>query len=294
MVEIRRILCPIDFSPFSVKAYACAQSLARHYGAKLYVQHLIELWNDGSKSAPPMNLFEEYRRASIQEGEERLERFVEAHPYDGVRSERYVREGMPADQILALAEELAVDLVVMGTHGRRGLNRLMLGSVAERVLRNAPCLVLVAGNASDDSSLPGKAEDAVPFGRILCCTDFSDASQKAVAQALSLAEEYGADMTLVHVLDESPDATGIQERIAGATQQLEQWVSSASRKKGTINTAVRVGRPYEQIIQAATDTNADLTVMGVRGRNAIDVAVFGSTTYRVIQLGSCPVLVVPS
>ncbi|MDX9974933.1 MAG: universal stress protein [FCB group bacterium] len=294
MVEIRRILCPIDFSPFSVEAYACAQSLASHYGATLHVQHLVELWNDGSKTAPPMNLFDEYRRASIQEGEERLERFVEAHPYDGVRPEPYVQEGVPADRILALAEELAVDLVVMGTHGRRGLNRLMLGSVTERVLRNAPCLVLVAGNASGDSAPPGKAGDAVPFRRILCCTDFSDTSEKAVAQALSLAEAYGAEMTLVHVLDESPDAAGIQVRIAGATQQLEQLVSSVSRKKGTVSIAVRVGRPYAQIIQAATDINADLTVMGVRGRNALDVAVFGSTTYRVIQLGSCPVLVVPS
>jgi nucleotide-binding universal stress UspA family protein len=110
--------------------------------------------------------------------------------------------------------------------------------------------------------------------------------------ALSVAAEYGAELTLLHVLEDVPGSADIEEAIATATRQLDKLIPPEAVKGGKIKTLVRIGRAYQQIIELALETQADLLVMAVRGRNALDLAVFGSTTYRVIQLGPCPVLAV--
>ncbi len=293
MVEMRRVLCPVDFSECSVKAFEFAQSLAERFGAELLVLHSIELWSE-PLSVPPSSVFDEYRRLLLKEGEARLERFIEAQSHRNVQPKRYVKEGLPADHILAMATEQAVDRIVLGTHGRRGIDRLMLGSVTERVLRHAPCPVLVVRKSSRDRVDSDRPGHSFPFHRILCCTDFSSLSEKALEHAGSLAQEYDAELVLLHVLDEYADAGATVERTDNAKRQLERLASSTPCKPGTVKTAVRLGRAYEQIIQVATEINTDLVAVGVRGRNALDVAVFGSTAYRVIQLGPCPVLVVPT
>ncbi len=112
--------------------------------------------------------------------------------------------------------------------------------------------------------------------------------------AISLAEEYDAELTLLHVLEEVPSPVRIQESVATTTKQLEGLISQETHKsgKGKIKTTVRFGKPYQQIIQLATEAATDLVIMAVRGRGALDLAVLGSTTYRVLQFGPCPVLAV--
>jgi nucleotide-binding universal stress UspA family protein len=290
---MRRILCPVDFSECSVMAFEYAVSLADRFGAELHVQHTIELWSD-PVNVPPTSVFDERRRLLLQEGEARLDRFIQAQSHRSVQHKRYVKVGLAADHILETAKEQAIDRIVMGTHGRRGLDRLMLGSVTERVLHHAPCPVLVVRKSLRDSADSDRPGHAFPFRRILCCTDFSDLSEKALEHAVSLTKEYGAELVLIHVLDEHVDASATVERTDSATLQLEQRLSAVSCDPGTVKTAVRLGRAYQQIIQAATEINTDLVVVGARGRNALDAAVFGSTAYRVIQLGPCPVLVIPA
>ena len=102
--------------------------------------------------------------------------------------------------------------------------------------------------------------------------------------------EYDAELTLLHVLEKVPRPASAAETIAAATEQLEKLIPAGDRKTLKIATAVRIGKAYEQIIQFALEAQSDLAVMGVRGRGALDLAVFGSTTYRVMQLGPCPVL----
>jgi len=203
-----------------------------------------------------------------------------------------VQQGTASDSILAFAEAQDTDLIVIGTHGRRGFDRLMLGSVAERVIRKASCPVLAVCRPSHDFIVPGKQQGPVRLSRILFCTDFSENSQRALDHAISLSTEYTAECTLLHVLEDVPSSANIEQAIATATERLDKLIPPEGRKTGRIGTIVRIGKPYEQIIQLALEAQTDIVVMAVRGRNALDLAVFGSTTYRVIQLGPCPVLAV--
>ena len=128
--------------------------------------------------------------------------------------------------------------------------------------------------------------------KIIFCMDFSRDSERALQYALSLAMEYNAELTTLHVLENVPATLDIQGETSRICQQLERPVPEDAKNWCKVKSEVRIGKPYEEINKFATETQADLVIMGVRGRNAIDLALFGSTTYRVIQLGPCPVLAV--
>jgi nucleotide-binding universal stress UspA family protein len=203
-----------------------------------------------------------------------------------------VTKGMASDVILSVAQAHDAGVIVMGTHGRRGFDRLMLGSVTNRVIRTAPCPVLVVGKSPHESAAKGEEQGRIHrLIRILFCADFSQNSEQALKYALSAREEYDAELTLLHVV-EGPTSEMGKEAKSAATEKLRQLIPADARKSSKFKTAVRVRKPYQQIIEFAQQTQADMVAMGVRGRGALDVAVFGSTTYRVMQLGPCPVLAV--
>ena len=292
-LKIKLILCPIDFSEFSVSAYQHALSVAEHYQAKLVAQHIAELWRHPSADfAASAGLYEEYSQALRESGKKQLQEFVENHPHDEIQPELVVQIGVAADSILSFAQLQKADVIVMGTHGRRGFDRLMLGSVTDRVMRRAPCPVLAVGKPSHDSTAADEERHHPRhLSRILFCTDFSENSERALNYAISATTEYDAELTLLHVLEVS-NPPKKDKAIAAAKEQLDRLVPSEGRKTLKIKTAVRIGKPYEQIIQLAVEAQIDMVAMAVHGRGALDLAVFGSTTYRVLQLGPCPVLVV--
>ena len=294
MIEIKLILCPVDFSEFSIRAYRHALSLAEHYRAKLVVQNIVEVWRHPSASfAVTANLYEEYCQVLRGNGKEQLEEFVKNHTYNEIQPELVVDEGTAGDVILSLAQEREADLIVMGTHGLRGFDRLMLGSVTDRVMRAASCPVLAVREPPHDLVAAGQERhNPHRLNRILACTDFSEDSDLALIYAFSAASEYDAELTLLHVLEKAPRQARTDEEIAEATERLDKVVPPAGLKALKIKTAVRIGKPYQQIIQFAQEAQIDMVTMGVRGRGALDIAVFGSTTYRVMQLGPCPVLTV--
>src|SRR5467141_2307930 len=295
-LNIKLILCPIDFSEFSVSAYQHALSVAEHYQAKLVAQHIVELWRHPSADfAASAGLYEEYSQALRESGNKQLQEFVENHTYDEIQPELVVQIGVAADSILSLAQLQKPDVIVMGTHGRRGFDRLMLGSVTDRVMRSAPCPVLAASKPPHGSVAAGKEGGHVHhLSRILFCADFSENSERAFRYAISATAEYDAELTLLHVLEGVPSSAKTEEATAAAAERLDKLIPPEGRKSLKIRTAARIGKPYAQIIQLAMEAQIDLVIMGVRGRGALDVAVFGSTTYRVMQLGSCPVLAVRS
>ena len=299
MLEIKLILCPIDFSEFSIRAYHHALSLAEHYRATLVAQHIVELWRypyaDYAASAGD---YQEFCRALREGGKEQLQEFVKNHTHDEIQPELVVHQGTAPDCILSFAQAQKTDLIVMGTHGQRGFDRLVLGSVTNRVMRRAPCPVLAVCKPSHESfagdMAAGKERGHFRhLSRVLFCTDFSENSERALNYALSVRAEYDAELTLLHVLEGVPSPAKTEEAIATATEQLDKLIPPEGRKTLRIKTAVRIGKPYQQIIQLAQEAQIDLVTMGVRGRGALDLAVFGSTTYRVLQLGPCPVLAVP-
>ena len=294
MLENKLILCPIDFSECSEGAYHHALSLAEHYQAKLVVQHVVELWRHPSASfAASGGLYEEFCQALRESGEEQLRQFAKNHTHDEIKPELVVHEGTAPESILSFAQAQKADLIVMGTHGRRGFDHLMLGSVTDRVMRRAPCPVLVVRKPPHDSMAAGTEWHNVHrLNRILFCADFSKNSERALKYAISAAAEYDAELTLLHVLEEVPRLAKTEEAIAVATEQLDKLIPPEVRRTRKIKTAVRIGKPHWEIIQLALEAESDLVTMGVRGRGALDLAVFGSTTYRVMQLGPCPVLAV--
>ena len=294
MLEIKLILCPIDFSEYSVRAYHYGLSLAEHHRAKLVAQHIVELWQHPSLGfAASVELYEKTVQYLVESAEGQLQEFVKKHTHSEIQLELVVDQGTAPDLILSFAQAHKADVIVMGTHGRRGYDHLMLGSVTERVMRRAPCPTLAICKPPHESTAVGEGRRHVHhLNRILFCTDFSENSEGALQYAISLTGEFNAELTLLHVLEEVPSPAMREAATAAATEQLHKLIPPQERKTLKIQTAVRIGKPYQQIIQLAREAQNDLVIMAVRGRDSLDLAEFGSTTYRVMQLGLCPVLVV--
>jgi len=292
MLEVKVILCPVDFSELSVRAYYHALSVAGHYQAKVAALHVVDLSLHPSLGfAATAGLYQESSRAFYDDAREQLRKFVKHHSNSEIQPELSVEMGNVPDTILSFAQARNADVIVMGTHGQRGYDRLVLGSVTDRVMRTSPRPVLVVCKPPHESAaVDERGHHIHRLSRILFCTDFSQNSERALKHAISLTSEYDAELTLLHVLEKVPRPAKAPESIAAATEQLEKLIPAEERKTLKIATAVRTGKAYEQIIQFALESQVDLAVMGVRGRGNLDVAIFGSTTYRVMQLGPCPVL----
>ena len=292
MLRIEHILCPLDFSEFSARAYGYAQSLARHYQAKLFLEHVLQpIFADYPHYIHPdtaHDLFQGLRTHA----EQQLQEFVKGRTRSGIEPESVVSEGVVTEQILAFAEAHAVDLIVMGTHGRRGFDHLLLGSVTEKILRKARCPVLTVGKPCHDFVAPASDADPVRLRKILFATDFSPHAERALDYALSLAQEYEAELTLLHVLEEIPPSWDLATVSSDVVSRLERLIRAETRNRRTLKSRMRVGRPYQEIVRHALETETDLVVLGVRGRNALDLALFGSTAHRVIHQAPCPVLAV--
>jgi nucleotide-binding universal stress UspA family protein len=207
-----------------------------------------------------------------------------------------VREGHPATETVRVAQEVGADLIVMGTHGRTGFQRFVLGSVTETVLRRAPCPVL---------TVPPRASDhprSMFFKRILCASDFSPASEAAVRYAASLAAEADGSLFLVHVLDRPgikarsqaarPGNAGPPDYECAARAQLQRAVPPAAREFCRVEEIVAQGRAAPAIVRLAAEREVGLVVMGVHGRSMLDLMAFGSVTHEVVRQAVCPVLTV--
>lgn len=250
MLPLRSVLCATDFSQFSVSAYRYGLLLAREYRAKLLLLHVSELWLHPSVDyAIPGKGFEESRRILIEQTENELRRFVRSAPYEGIELRSEVREGQAADAILTAGRLHQADMIVVGTHGRRGFDRVMLGSVAERVMRKASCPVLLVGQPSPQ--LGDQTRRAVGIRRLVFCTDFSENAQRAMDYALSLMDEFHAELTVVHVLEDVPNGTDVAAVAARARTELDRLVQAQAGTTRKIKTEVRMGKAYAQIIDLA-------------------------------------------
>jgi len=280
-MQLESILCPIDFSEFSITAYQYALSLAGYYKSRIIALHVVELWKHPFAQYAAYEVdFAKFSSALNESAEIKLQGFVEKYS-GGVQPQTVVLQGNAANCILEFAQNENMEGILMGTHGRRGLDRLVLGSTTDHVIRKAPCPVLVVPNAAQRQRV----------SRIIYCTDFSSNSERAREYAISLAAEYSAELILFHV-GEASDLAGAREIIAERTRQLDELVSDAERKTLNVRSAVRFGKPYEEIVRYATQEEVGVIIMAARGGDTMDRAVFGSTTYRVVQLGPCPVLTV--
>jgi nucleotide-binding universal stress UspA family protein len=295
MIEITSILCPIDFSAFSRHALDHAVAIARWYNARLTVLHVFS--NFSAMDMPPAVLDEKGRQGIMAE----MRNFTEHVPSD-LRLDLRIGEAPDVHrEILMHAQVSHADLLVIGSHGRSGFERLLLGSVTERLLRKAPCPTMVVPRLAPDRS----PNTPVQFRRILCSVDFSEGSLRALEYAVTLAEEADARLTVLHVIEvppelrENPLAEGFDvdrvraEAEARSLHHLRELIPQQARTYSTVETAVREGAAYHEILKVAAEQGVDLIVMGVQGRGALDLLLFGSNTARVTRTATCPVLIVP-
>lgn len=296
MVTIQRILCPVDLSDISRRALDYAALVARWYRADIRAL-LVEPVVLSPVDFPPMPAVTGLTPKAKAELADRLATFVNGVKAPGVAIEPVLKEGFVVDEILGNARDMPADLVVMGTHGRGGFERLVLGSVTEKVLRKLTCPVLtVPPHAGKTPTVPG------PFTSILCATDFSNASLHALEYAMSLAQEAGSTLTVVFSLQwELEDEAELQApvvseyrlmREADSQKRLDTLIPKSVRDVCKVETVMATGKASREITRIADNVMADLIVMGVHGRGVVDLTLFGSTTHYVIRHAHCPVLTV--
>ena len=307
MIEFEHVLCPVDLSDFSVRSLAHAAALARWYDAELTILHVVPTFDPvhgRGDLGEPVRVLNPISREQVAD---EVRRVMEL-PAKAPRAILVVKSGDASTTIVDQAVSAGTDLIVMGTHGRRGFKRLLLGSVTETVLREAPCPVLTVPPAPRAST-----PETVIFKRILCPIDFSPAALHALPFAMDLARQADGLVTLLHVVEWLPEddprtsplfdlpkfrgylATLDEYRReigANVEERLRRVVAHESRTWSDIEDLVTFGRTYREILRVAEEKSADLIVMGAQGRGGVELALFGSTTPQVVRGAGCPVLTV--
>jgi nucleotide-binding universal stress UspA family protein len=299
VVEFKQILCPVDLSEFSVRPLAYAGAIARWYRGRLIALHVVPTFEPFQVRTGPIGDHIEFvfppQRDEVQEA---LRELVECAGIPASDVTLAAEEGEAGPTILDQAVKLHADLLVMGTHGRSGFDRLLLGSVTEKVLRKAPCPVLTV-----PPHAPATTVTAVRFKKILCPMDFSPSAMQAFGFALDLARQADGSLIVIQAIEwlaeEEPRglahfnvAEYRQHLVNQAHERLAELITQQERTPREIDHIVVIGRAYREILRVAEEKSADLIVMGAQGRGGAGLALFGSTTQQVVRAASCPVLTV--
>ncbi|MBI4471493.1 MAG: universal stress protein [Acidobacteria bacterium] len=282
MIQIKKILCPVDFFPASERALKYASKLATNYGAKLKLLHVVSPIIPAAYEYPLKlaSLVESLEKSSRREIG-RLMRKLKAPDVDGE-----VRVGSIYEQIQAEVESFQPDLIVMGTHGRRAFERWFLGSNTEHMLRRSSVPLLTISASGKSRMLPRQ------FKRILVTTDFSDGTADALNYAFSIAQENQSKLTLLHVVH-NPNLSDGGPVTKGLEHRLDQLVPRDVRNWCDVKTRVDTGVPYQRILQIAKTGKFDLLVMNIHGKGMLDRALLGTTAERVVRAAACPVMLIP-
>jgi nucleotide-binding universal stress UspA family protein len=286
----KRILFATDFSEHAEIAKKVAVDLAKGGPDKhLWVLTVLEpveepLWPG---EEPPGVSTERWKKTinhEIRELEEEKARKLEQDIADiktmGIPVTKLVREGDPAEEIVKAAKEVDADVIVMGTHSNRSIWDVLLGSVTEKVVKNAPCPVVAVSRTPQQS----KGEK----GPFLLVTDFSDASEKAVKVAASLAKEQKTKLIVLTVM-----GRGLGKRVAqlGLEHLVEELRSQGLDVEGMIRKGQR-GCIYPQIVEAAKEVGASVIIMGSHSRLTVYDVLLGYVAENVSKHAPCPVLIV--
>lgn len=287
---IANVLVARDFSPSSERALAYALDLAKRYDATVHMVG-VKVRDDDPfhPSAEPAGAFDRLR----EQFKEQSRATLKSRGFDPESLRIHhtlVRDAAPAPALLAYAEEHAIDLMALGTTGRRGVRRALMGSVTEEVLRLASCPVLTARAE--------EAPDAVSVRRIVTPTDFSDPSHAALRYAASLAHAYEVPLDVLHVIDERavPPAYGVDAFAAAmpevgtrVQEALEGLLAALPFDGVTAGAHVRTGHPVQGIVSFAAAAN-DVIVMSTHGRTGLGRTFVGSVTENVIRHAVGPVV----
>lgn len=296
-LRLKSVLMATDLSPASVKTLHHALAVARHYRAKLYVAHVVS-------SVPYLMAGPEALELGCDAASQVMQQLqrdlLDDGSLNGLDHEFIIRRGCVWEEMRAAIFEKQIDLVVVGTHGRHGLEKVLLGSVAEEVFRDADCPVLTVGPRSYREV---RLDMTGEIRTYLFPTDFSEASLRALPQAVSLANQTKARLILLHVLpaaqfagwQTSSEIVSMRENARmTCVRRLEQLVPRDEEAPIQAEFLVQFGIPSEKILQVALDKRVDLIILGLR-REPLAGTISHmpwDTAYGIVCAAGCPVLTV--
>jgi nucleotide-binding universal stress UspA family protein len=296
-VGLKSILLATDFSDASEAALPYAAALSQLCGSEIHVTHIlpdVTFLRPGVPHPAAIGSIYEDSHSNAQEKMRRLSRRLKNYPH-----KTYVRHGEIPRAVSDLVREQDIDLIIAGTHGRTGLGRLILGSVAEEILRQAPCPVLTVGPNVIGSSLrsgarrePGAAPEPVEIRDIVYATDFRQNTEAPVGVAVSLASKFHARLGLLHVIDDYGERVHELDR---ALDRLSRLVPADAELAHAPEPLAQFGMPADCILQTAAERETDLIVLGARSvQGSLKVLTHLGTTvaHRIIVGANCPVLTV--
>lgn len=286
MLRLRKILCPVDFFPAANTAADYAITLAQASGARLILLHVIEPIMSWAYNVPvdTSAVTETMTKAATAE----LNKIAKKAIARNVPVEVLVRCGLVDVAIESLIRQGGVDFLVMGTHGRRGLEKFFIGSTAERLVRKLDVPIM---------TIRTPKRHPLSVRHILVATDFAEGTPEAVRYALSIAKEYKAKVTLLHVLNDlQADISGPyrQPLLRSIKEELQNLVSAKDRSLVDITVRSEIGGPAQRILPIAKSEDVDLIVMSIRRKTFVDRLSIGSTAEKIIRGSAAPVLMIPS
>ena len=285
MIRIKKILVPVDFSEPSKKAVNYGLSLALEFEARLVLAHIVP-----------------YVAVAYLTANTRLLELIPEDYRERLDFEPIVKSGEVRQELLAIVEEKEIDLVVMGSRGRSYFERMLLGSVTERMLRKLHVPVLTVSHLDPERELhkPGP----VPLQRLLYATDLAEGSEAGLEFSLRLARGLDAQLTVVHVLQPMDSGlVGLETTAfipdyvaairAEAAERLNRFVALVSDGSVPITTVLADGVPYETINALAAERKTDLVIINLQGKGRLERALLGTTAERIIRTAAVPILSLP-
>ncbi|MBI3406504.1 MAG: universal stress protein [Acidobacteria bacterium] len=285
-VTLQNILFATDFSSSSEAALPYALSVARAYDSQVYVAHVIR--PDLFQLVPAEDAAA-LQQSTRRHAEEQMAGLLISGRLRDVPHRVLIGEGPLWPVTLSFIEEHQVDLVVVGTHGRTGARKLLLGSAAEEIFRLAPCPVLTVG-----PHVTARPPEKARIRRLLLATDFSAQSERATTYGLSLAQEHQEHITLLHVVKDAGDLSERNHAVLKEffTRRLQGIVPQSADLWCDPQIRVEFGDPAETILASALTEDADLLVLGIRRSGNFSGHLPPATAYKVVCQSRCPVLTV--
>ena len=286
LVSLARIMLATDFSAFSEEALDCAVSLAQRFQSTVYLTHVLTFAGHGVMEAEvgslPREELWDLAKASMKKIED-------SGRLKGVPHEVVIEQGGLWPTLENLIKKHEIDLLVVGTHGTTGVLKMVIGSSAEEIFRQATIPVLTVGPA-----VPGAPQLGADFKNIVFATDFGPAAKREATYAFALAQEHGARLVLMHV---SPQAAKDQPREAvqereNVTRTLAALAPAEAELAWKPEYHLAFGEPVEEILRVAEDMKADLIVLGAKKRESLAGHVPHTKAYRVVCGARCPVLTI--
>jgi nucleotide-binding universal stress UspA family protein len=290
MLTLRKVVAPIDFSRRSIEAADYAAAIARHCGSELTLLHVVDPPRlEFAMLEPPSGLMAQMMAERITKVSAELDDLISGHFAD-VDAKRNVLEGEPADVIVKYCVEQHVDLVVMPTRGRNPLRHFIIGSVAAKVLHDAPCAVLTGVHLERDFEFPQFNID-----HVLCAVDFGPHSAEVLRWGAEIASDFQARFTAMHVTGgasadphDRKHSEWMTDHTNSLKQKIEQLLASTSAS-ATGEVVVRVGEPHKEVSQVARGLKVDLVVIG-RGSSDGMLGRLRANSYAIVREAPCPVL----